>query len=168
MILLSAEATAQPDYADVPFRQLDPINKTPITATVEPGNAGSGRIDNMLMHALSLIGVKYRSGGNRLEQGFDCSGFVRHVFAEALSVELPRSSIEMSRLGNPVENNQLLPGDLLFYNTLKRRFSHVGIYLGEGRFVHAPSPGKNVEIVDMSDAYWKKRFDGARRLVDPD
>ena len=126
----------------------------------------SARIDNMLMHALSLIGVKYRFGGSSFDSGFDCSGFVRHVFAENLSMDLPRNALAMSKLGKPIEKDALLPGDLLFYDTLKRRFSHVAIYLGEGRFVHAPSRGKRVEIVDMSDAYWAKRFNGARRLVE--
>lgn len=135
---------------------------------VNTTSAGSRRVQNLLMHALAAIGVNYQFGGNRPDQGFDCSGFVRHVFGEALAMELPRSSIEMSKVGNPVERSEFLPGDLLFYNTLKRRFSHVGIYLGEGRFVHAPSRGKSVEIVDMSDTYWKKRFNGARRLIDPE
>ena len=124
-------------------------------------------IQNMLIHAISLIGVKYRYGGGSLEGGFDCSGFVRHVFAEALLRDLPRSSFEMSKMGAAIDEDALMPGDLLFYNTLKRRFSHVAIYLGEGRFVHAPSRGKSVEIASMSDTYWKKRFNGARRLVDP-
>ncbi|MEP7157593.1 MAG: C40 family peptidase [Betaproteobacteria bacterium] len=125
----------------------------------------NARIDNMLIHALSLIGVKYQYGGNSSEKGFDCSGFVRHVFAETMAMDLPRSSYGMSRLGAPVGKGALQPGDLLFYNTLKRHFSHVAIYLGEGRFVHAPSRGKSVEIVDMTDAYWVKRFNGARRMT---
>jgi cell wall-associated NlpC family hydrolase len=142
----------------------------PVRAAAE---AGSGSIvaplgadaQSVLMHALSLIGVNYRYGGNSVERGFDCSGFVRYVFAEAIAMELPRSSYGMSRLGKHISHHQLIPGDLLFYNTLRRQFSHVAIYLGEGRFVHAPSKGKQVEIVDMSDPYWKKRFNGARRLL---
>lgn len=126
----------------------------------------TARIDNMLMHALSLIGVKYRFGGNSAENGFDCSGFVRHVFAEALEMDLPRSSFDMSKIGKPVRQDDLLPGDLVFYNTLRRSFSHVAIYLGEGRFVHSPSRGKKVEIVDMSDRYWSRRFNGARRMLE--
>ncbi len=125
-------------------------------------------VQSVLMHALSLIGVNYRFGGNSIERGFDCSGFVRHVFAEAVALDLPRNSYAMSRLGRSVDKDQLEPGDLLFYNTLRRQFSHVAIYLGEGRFVHAPSKGKQVEIVDMSDSYWKKRFNGARRLLQAD
>lgn len=126
------------------------------------------RLQDLLIHAISLIGVKYKYGGNSAQVGFDCSGFVRHVFAESVAIELPRSSYAMGKLGDRVEMDNLRPGDLVFYDTLRRRFSHVGIYLGEGRFVHAPSRGKSVEIVDMSDQYWTRRFNGARRLVSGD
>ena len=119
------------------------------------------------MYALSLIGVKYRYGGNSAEKGFDCSGFVKHVFSETLSLPLPRSVIAMSKAGLKIDPNNLQPGDLVFYKTLKRAFSHVGLYIGEGRFVHAPSRGKTVEIVEMSDTYWRKRFNGARRVTPP-
>ena len=123
------------------------------------------KLQELLIHAISLIGVKYKFGGNSAQSGFDCSGFVSHVFEASLAIELPRSSYAMRRLGTMVENDDLRPGDLVFYNTLHRAFSHVGIYVGEGRFVHAPSRGKSVEIVDMSDRYWKRRFNGARRLI---
>ncbi len=128
----------------------------------------SNRLQNMLIHAISLIGVKYKFGGSSAQSGFDCSGFVRHVFAESVALELPRSTYAMGREGRSVKSEELRAGDLVFYNTLHRTFSHVGIYLGEGRFVHAPSRGKSVEIVDMSDSYWKKRFNGARRLLADD
>jgi cell wall-associated NlpC family hydrolase len=112
-----------------------------------------------------MVGVKYKFGGNAEQSGFDCSGFVRYVFSESIPLELPRSSYAMGKLGKAVKSDDLQAGDLVFYNTLQRAFSHVGIYLGEGRFIHSPSRGKSVEIVDMSDRYWKKRFNGARRLV---
>ena len=132
---------------------------------VEPASLQPDRVADLLIHAISLIGVKYKFGGNSAQSGFDCSGFVRHVFADSVALELPRSSYAMGKLGKTVGKDDLQPGDLVFYNTLRRGFSHVGIYLGEGRFVHAPSRGKSVEIVDMSDNYWEKRFNGARRLV---
>ena len=119
----------------------------------------------IVLRALSMIGVKYKFGGATIEQGLDCSGFVRHVFAEAAAMALPRSSFEMSKLGAEIDVNAIAPGDLVFFNTLNRPFSHVAIYLGDDRFVHAPSRGKQVEIVDMTDRYWKKRFNGARRLL---
>ena len=144
----------------------DELPITEVTAGL-PATA-SDRLQNMLIHAISLIGVKYKFGGSSAQSGFDCSGFVRHVFAESVALELPRSSYAMGRVGLKVSANDLRPGDLVFYNTLHRTFSHVGIYLGEGRFVHAPSRGKSVEIVDMSESYWRKRFNGARRLVTDD
>ena len=119
----------------------------------------------IVLRALSMIGVKYKFGGSTIEDGLDCSSFVRHVFAEAAAMALPLSSFEMSKLGAEVDVAAIAPGDLVFYNTLNRRFSHVAIYLGDGRFVHAPSRGKRVEIVDMTDRYWQKRFNGARRLL---
>ena len=117
------------------------------------------------MYAMSLIGIKYRYGGSSIDSGFDCSGFVRHVFATAAATELPRSARDMSKVGDEVLLSNLAPGDLVFYNTLGRRFSHVGIYIGDGRFVHSPSKRKSVEIVNMNDNYWKRRFNGARRLL---
>ena len=123
------------------------------------------RLQSLLIHAISLIGVKYKFGGSSAESGFDCSGFVRHVFAESMALDLPRSSYAIAKLGASVNKDDLQPGDLVFYNTRRRAFSHVGIYLGEGRFVHAPSRGKSVEIVDSTDQYWRKRFNGARRVA---
>jgi cell wall-associated NlpC family hydrolase len=131
-------------------------------ATLVPPHA---RLTNLLIYAISMVGVKYKFGGNAEQSGFDCSGFVRYVFSESIPLELPRSSYAMGKLGKAVKSDDLQAGDLVFYNTLQRAFSHVGIYLGEGRFIHSPSRGKSVEIVDMSDRYWKKRFNGARRLV---
>lgn len=130
-------------------------------------SAHLSRVPDLLIHAISLIGVQYKFGGDSAQSGFDCSGFVRHVFAQSLALQLPRSSYAIAKQGVPVEKDDLQPGDLVFYNTLRRSFSHVGIYLGENRFVHSPSRGKSVEIVDMTENYWKKRFNGARRLVSP-
>ena len=119
----------------------------------------------LLMYALSMIGVKYKYGGSSMESGFDCSGFVRHVYGTVTAIDLPRNAQDMSKVGSEVRLADLAPGDLVFYNTLGRRFSHVGIYIGGGRFVHAPSERKSVETVDMNAAYWKRRFNGARRLL---
>jgi cell wall-associated NlpC family hydrolase len=124
----------------------------------------SSRISEMMLTALSLIGVNYKFGGNTPESGFDCSGFVRYLFSNALALDLPRSSFEMGKRGLKVAKSELQMGDLVFYNTRRRAFSHVGVYIGDGRFVHAPSRGKSVETVDMSDPYWVRRFNGARRL----
>jgi cell wall-associated NlpC family hydrolase len=124
----------------------------------------STSLEQTLDRALDLVGIRYRRGGSSPESGFDCSGFVSHVFREGLGLYLPRSAREMSRTGEPVAKDQLQPGDLVFFNTMRRTFSHVGIYLGDSRFLHAPRTGGRVRIEDMRERYWVKRFNGARRL----
>lgn len=128
------------------------------------GSEWSNVAQEVLMNALSLTGVKYKFGGNSPETGFDCSGFVRYVFQQAANVTLPHGARAISQLGQTVAVDQLQPGDLVFFNTLKSAFSHVGIYIGEGRFIHAPSTGGGINVVNMNDSYWVKRFSGARRL----
>jgi cell wall-associated NlpC family hydrolase len=117
--------------------------------------------------AMDLLGIRYRRGGSSPEAGFDCSGFVSHVFREGVGLILPRSSREMSKSGQEISRDELRPGDLVFFNTMRRAFSHVGIYVGDNQFVHAPRSGGRVRIEDLRDGYWTKRFNGARR-VNPD
>ncbi len=124
---------------------------------------GAGEV---VERALDLIGIRYRRGGSTPENGFDCSGFVSHVFRE-LGTRLPRSSREISHSGESISKNELQPGDLVFFNTMRRAFSHVGIYLGNNQFVHAPASGGAVRIDDLRERYWGKRYNGARR-VNPD
>jgi hypothetical protein len=119
----------------------------------------------LVLRALSLLGVNYKFGGNSPDTGLDCSGLVRHVFREAAGMVLPRRAEEISRAGETIDTTQLQPGDLVFYNTLRRTFSHVGIYIGNGQFVHAPSRGGGVRVEQMSESYWSKRFNGARRVL---
>ncbi|MBP9713540.1 MAG: C40 family peptidase [Sterolibacterium sp.] len=114
-------------------------------------------------HALGLIGIRYRRGGSSPETGFDCSGFVDHVF-KSIGAILPRTSREMSHSGEKVLKDDLQPGDLVFFNTMRRAFSHVGIYLGNHQFVHSPASGGEVRIDDMREKYWGKRYNGARRI----
>lgn len=118
----------------------------------------------LALNAMSVIGIDYRYGGNDPETGFDCSGMVRHVVRNALGLDLPRTAREMAQFGKHIPLDDLKPGDLVFFNTMRRAFSHVGIYLGDKRFVHAPSKGGQVRIDDMSARYWVARFEGARRL----
>ena len=128
-------------------------------------NAGPPVSSELVLRALSLLGVHYRFGGNSPESGLDCSGLVRYVFREATGLVLPRRAEEMSRVGEHVNEEELRPGDLVFFNTLRRAFSHVGIYIGEGRFVHAPSTGKEVSVEEIDRRYWQHRFNGGRRLL---
>ncbi|MBP5990439.1 MAG: C40 family peptidase [Piscinibacter sp.] len=123
------------------------------------------KASDMVLSAMNFLGVPYRRGGNSAEQGFDCSGFTRHVFEASLGLVLPRRADEQARASGlmKVKREELKPGDLVFFNTLKRSFSHVGIYIGEGKFIHSPRTGGEVRVEDMRYAYWSKRFTGARR-----
>jgi cell wall-associated NlpC family hydrolase len=115
--------------------------------------------------ALGLVGVDYKFGGNHPDQGLDCSGFVRYVFQHATGISLPRSSKEQAKVGQTIDKAQLQPGDLVFFNTRRFQFSHVGVYLGDNKFIHSPSRGGSVEVVDFENRYWQKAFNGARRIV---
>jgi hypothetical protein len=118
---------------------------------------------DMLLQAMSLIGVKYKWGGATPEAGLDCSGFVRYVFQNSMNIALPHNALGMAQSGASINKEELKPGDLVFFNTLGRTFSHVGIYMGDNRFIHSPRAGKSVEITNLNQSYWNSRFTGARR-----
>ncbi|MDR5779765.1 C40 family peptidase [Caballeronia sp. LZ065] len=124
----------------------------------------ASKAGDVVVGALNMIGVRYRWGGNSPDSGLDCSGFVRYVFQDTLGMTLPRRAEEMSRVGEKVRVSDLKPGDLVFFNTMRRSFSHVGIYIGDNKFVHSPSTGSTIRVDDMEDGYWEKRFQGARRI----
>ncbi|HEU4621502.1 MAG TPA: C40 family peptidase [Burkholderiaceae bacterium] len=142
-------------------------NPEPARATGLWSNA-TQRANDILTAALAHIGVRYRFGGNTPETGFDCSGLVRWVFDRTWGVVLPRRAEEMAQLGTQVPRDQLKPGDLVFFNTLKRQFSHIGIYIGGGQFVHAPRSGGAVRVESLDQSYWQARWNGARRLENPE
>lgn len=135
-----------------------------------PGLVSSlqARAAELVIAAMNFIGVPYQRGGNSFESGFDCSGFTRHIFGLTLGLALPRRVDDQASAEGlvSVAKTELRPGDLVFFNTLKRTFSHVGIYVGDGRFIHAPRSGSEVRIEDMRYAYWTQRFTGARRVAD--
>ena len=126
------------------------------------------RSPEMVFQALAIAGVPYKRGGDSRENGFDCSGLVTHVYREAFGIQLPHNARAQSRMGKPVTLAQLEAGDLVFYNTERRPYSHVGIFLGDNRFIHAPRPGTAVRVENMRGAYWVRRFDGARRISLPE
>jgi cell wall-associated NlpC family hydrolase len=119
------------------------------------------------IYATSLVGTPYRWGGGTPGEGFDCSGLVGHVYAQVGGLTLPRRSVEMSRVGHALERLDLAPGDLVFFNTQGAPNSHVGIYVGEGRFVHAASARSGILLSRLDAPYWRSRYDGARRLAEP-
>jgi len=134
--------------------ELDPV--TAIAAAQHP----------LTKHALTQLGINYRYGGNAPDEGFDCSGLIYYSAQESLGLRLPRRSADMARVGQKINQQQLALGDLVFFNTLGNRYSHVGIYLGNQLFVHAPSSGGEVRVENMSKRYWASRYTGARR-IDP-
>ena len=142
--------------------------------TMQVGEAsGSSRLlatvrdtaSDLVLSAMNFLGVRYTRGGNSVENGFDCSGFTRHIFEMSVGLVLPRRADEQAKDDSllAIRRDELKPGDLVFFNTMKRTFSHVGIYVGEGKFIHAPRTGSAVRVEDMRDSYWAKRFTGARR-----
>ncbi len=122
------------------------------------------KTETLINNAMQLIGVRYRWGGNTPQSGLDCSGFVRYVFNDTFGFLLPRKSAQMSKVGLEIGKEELRPGDLVFFNTMRHAFSHVGIYVGDNKFIHAPSKGKSIRVDDMTKVYWEKRYNGARRL----
>lgn len=134
------------------------------------------RLDNMRQHmslaasdlvvtAMGFLGVPYRRGGNSAETGFDCSGFVRAMYEQTVGLVLPRRAAEQAEATQTIAREELKPGDLVFFNTMRRAFSHVGIYVGDGKFIHSPRSGSQVRVEDMRTAYWHTRFNGARRVA---
>ena len=129
-------------------------------------NLASEQSDDVVMYALSLVDVNYKFGGKSPDSGLDCSGFISHVFNHIAHLPLPHNARAISQAGQKISLLELKPGDLVFFNTLRRKFSHVGIYLGENRFVHAASTRTGrIMISEMNEQYWETRFNGARRLL---
>jgi cell wall-associated NlpC family hydrolase len=121
---------------------------------------------DVILEGLKLVGVRYKMGGADADRGLDCSGFVQVVFKDSIGALLPRTAREMSQVGEQIDPSQLKPGDLVFFNTMRRTFSHVGIYLGDNHFLHAPRAGAEVRVESMANSYWTSRFNGARRIID--
>ena len=143
--------------------------RAPNTSVAAASALGAARMPSrhteVLFQALAAAGAEYRYGGISHQSGFDCSGLVAFVYREAYGLALPHNALAQSRLGDAIERSELQPGDLVFFNTLQTPHSHVGIYLGEGRFIHAPKTGAVVRTEKLAARYWATRFDGARRIA---
>jgi len=124
----------------------------------------SHKASELVVNALGFLGVPYRRGGNSADTGFDCSGFVRAMYEQTVGLILPRKAEQQAAATEKIDRGDLQPGDLVFFNTMRRAFSHVGIYVGEGKFIHSPRAGGEVRVEDMGMSYWSRRFDGARRV----
>jgi cell wall-associated NlpC family hydrolase len=164
---LAGSAVAAPNVAGDDLNQfmedkglLTQIGQVSQTVTAAVGNKAS----ELVVTAMGFLGVPYKRGGNTVESGFDCSGFVRAIYQQTAGLILPRKAEQQAAATVNIDKADLQPGDLVFFNTLKRAFSHVGIYVGEGKFIHSPKPGAEVRVEDMEKSYWTRRFDGARRV----
>lgn len=127
----------------------------------------SNKASELVVNAMGFLGVPYKRGGNTVETGFDCSGFVRAIYEQSVGLLLPRRAEQQAAATQRIDKNDLQPGDLVFFNTMRRAFSHVGIYVGDGKFIHSPKPGAEVRVESMGVSYWQRRFDGARRVQAP-
>jgi NlpC/P60 family len=124
---------------------------------------------DLVFNAMGFLGVPYRRGGTAVDTGgFDCSGFVRAMYEQTVGLVLPRKASDQAAATQHIDKSELKPGDLVFFNTMRSAFSHVGIYVGDNKFVHSPKPGATVRVEDMRTAYWDRRFDGARRVPGTD
>jgi len=137
------------------FEQLDNLRQ----------NVGE-KASKLVVNAMGFLGVPYRAGGTNINTGFDCSGFVRAIFEQSVGLILPRKASDQAKVTESIERTELKPGDLVFFNTMKHAFSHVGIYVGDNKFIHSPRPGYGVRVEDMRQAYWERRYNGARRVKD--
>lgn len=169
LIGLSAAAHAAPDaplYEDMDALLADKgVMSTVGNHWQRARGTVSDQASGLVINAMAFLGVPYRWGGNSFDTGFDCSGFVKAVFEQSVGKVLPRRSDQQAAATQVIDRSELRPGDLVFFNTMRRAFSHVGIYVGEGRFIHSPRAGAHVRMEDMRVSYWNSRFNGARRVL---
>ena len=163
-LMLAASAHAAPSAAGDEMGQF--IAERGFMARIDQARQAVGlKASELVVTSMAFLGVPYRRGGNTAESGFDCSGFVKAMFEQTVGLILPRKAEQQAAATEKIERTDLQPGDLVFFNTLRRAFSHVGIYVGDGKFIHSPKPGAQVRVEDMRVSYWSRRFDGARRVT---
>jgi hypothetical protein len=168
VLLLAACSSAPPQYSHLGTGEHAEVEATRPRPPGLPNfvDHSIGR-EEISIEAMSLVGVPYRWAGNTPASGFDCSGLVQYVLARAADVKLPRTTADMSRRGQVIEPDEIATGDLVFFNTTGRSHSHVGIYVGNLRFINAPSTGGTVRLDYLTNPYWARRFDGIRRVAPP-
>ena len=163
MLLLANVALAEPTPSIDDINQL--LAERGLLARIgDVSGKVEAKASELVLNAMTFLGVPYKRGGTSVETGFDCSGFVRAIYEQTAGLILPRKASEQAATAQKIDRSDLQPGDLVFFNTMRRAFSHVGIYIGDGKFIHAPKPGAEVRVESLSLAYWARRFDGARRV----
>jgi cell wall-associated NlpC family hydrolase len=163
-LLLTGVAQATPSEAAEDLSQM--LANSPLINQIEQvGQTVSHTTTDLVSNALGFLGVPYKRGGNSADTGFDCSGFVKTTYEKTIGLILPRKASQQAAATEQIDKSELQPGDLVFFNTMRRAFSHVGIYIGEGKFIHAPKPGAEVRVDNLGQSYWRRHFDGARRVI---
>lgn len=163
LCVLAAQAWAEPTTTDDALTGL--MAKRGLLANLDDMRQNVGHsASQLVVYAMGFLGVPYARGGESYTTGFDCSGFVRTMYEQSMGLVLPRKASEQAKATFIIDKSELKPGDLVFFNTLRRAFSHVGIYVGDGKFIHSPRTGSEVRVEDMNQSYWQKRFNGARRV----
>ena len=162
-VCMAQDALSQNAAGVMLYSADDNKSQTQVNAETAP-LSWQDKAQEVLINALSLTSIQYKYGGSSPATGFDCSGFVRYVFRNAANLSLPPTARAIAQIGKSVKKDDLQPGDLVFFNTLKKAFSHVGIYIGDNKFIHAPSTGKSVQVDSMQNSYWSSHFEGAQRL----
>lgn len=167
ILLTCAALAAQAAPANAPDDEMNRLlaDKGLLTQLDHMRTSVADRTSELVMTAMGFLGVPYRRGGNTEQSGFDCSGFVRSMYERTVGLILPRKAEQQAAATQQIDKKDLQPGDLVFFNTMRRAFSHVGIYVGDGKFIHSPKPGAEVRVEDMNGSYWQRRFDGARRVL---
>lgn len=166
-LVLAASAHAGPPDASIDLDKLL-ADKGLISQIDQVTQSVGQRTSDLVGNAMGFLGVPYRRGGSSAESGFDCSGFVKAMYEQTVGLILPRKAVQQAAATLKIARTDLQPGDLVFFNTMRHAFSHVGIYIGEGKFIHSPKPGAEVRIESLSLAYWSRRFNGARRVSTPE
>lgn len=156
LFLTACGETSKKKVVMLPNSHLQPIRITKVSHAV-----GS---QELLLHSLSLIGTPYRYGGSSRENGFDCSGMVQYVYKQALQVNLPRTARDIAAVSTPIRKQDLRIGDLVFFNTNGQNYSHIGLYIGQGEFIHAPSSNGMIRTAKLVHPYFNQRFTDARTL----
>lgn len=163
-LMLAGMAHATPVDASDDLGQI--LANNPLINQIEQvGQTVTHTATDLVGNALGFLGVPYKRGGNSATTGFDCSGFVKATYEKAVGLILPRKASQQAAATEQIEKSELQPGDLVFFNTMRRAFSHVGIYIGDGKFIHAPKPGAEVRVDNLGQSYWSRHFDGARRVL---
>jgi cell wall-associated NlpC family hydrolase len=166
VLMASALMMCAPAQAAPVAEELDSwlAHKGLLSQMTQASQSVTNKASELVVHAMGFLGVPYQRGGGTVETGFDCSGFVKAIFEQTVGLVLPRKAEQQAADTQRIDKKELVPGDLVFFNTMHRAYSHVGIYVGDGKFIHSPKPGAEVRIESLAAAYWNRRFDGARRV----